>query len=59
MFTISMTSSETVQIVSVHNFPEEEDSEEGKDVQRPCLLHVEQDETVNSSLLIKVSQYIN
>lgn len=55
MFTISMTSSETVQIVSVHNFPEEEDSEEGKDVQRPCLLHVEQDETKGRVLEYKVT----
>lgn len=59
MFTISMTSSETVQIVSVHNFPEEDDSEEGKDVQRPCLLHVEEDERVNPPLFITVFHCIN
>ncbi|XP_052715440.1 F-box only protein 31-like [Crassostrea angulata] len=54
IFTISMTSSETVQIVSVHNFPKEEDGEE-KDVQRPCLLHVEENERNKRILEYKVT----
>uniref|UniRef100_K1QH38 F-box only protein 31 n=1 Tax=Magallana gigas TaxID=29159 RepID=K1QH38_MAGGI len=54
IFTISLTSSETVQIVSVHNFPEEEDGEE-KDVQRPCLLHVEENERNKRILEYKVT----
>nr|XP_034317271.1 F-box only protein 31-like [Crassostrea gigas] len=54
IFTISMTSSETVQIVSVHNFPKEEDEEE-KDVQRPCLLHVEENERNKRILEYKVT----
>lgn len=53
MFTISMTSSETVQIVSVHNVPEEEDGRGGGGEQLPCLLRVEEDETVILPLLMK------
>lgn len=70
MFTISMTSSETVQIVSVHSFPEEneeegggrdeEKEEEGGGEQRPCLLRVEQDEMVMPPLFIsECIQFIN
>uniref|UniRef100_K1PSS1 F-box only protein 31-B n=1 Tax=Magallana gigas TaxID=29159 RepID=K1PSS1_MAGGI len=65
MFIISMTSSENVQVVSVHSFPEkkeegedgdeEEELEEGKGEQRPCLLRVEQDEIEGRVLEYKVT----
>ncbi|XP_034317266.2 F-box only protein 31 isoform X1 [Magallana gigas] len=55
LFTISMTSSETVQIVSVHNFPEDEDGRGGEGEQRPCILRVEKDETKGRVLEYKVT----